>query len=49
MRALLPLMPRWLPRRARTEKAIAACASLADRLDALANQHSKPWWRRLAG
>ncbi len=34
--------------RARTEKAIAAFASLAERLDALANQR-RPWWRRLAG
>jgi hypothetical protein len=34
--------------RARTEKAIAAFASLADRLDALANQR-RPWWQRLVG
>jgi hypothetical protein len=33
---------------AKTEKAIAAFASLADRLDALAAQR-RPWWRRLAG
>jgi len=35
--------------RARTEKAIAAFASLAERLDALASARSRPWWRRLAG
>ena len=35
--------------RARTEKAIAAFASLADLLDALAAERAKPWWRRLAG
>ena len=35
--------------RATTEKAIAAFASLADRLDALAAERAKPWWRRLAG
>jgi hypothetical protein len=35
--------------RARTEKAIAAFASLAERLDALAAARSRPWWRRLAG
>ena len=35
--------------RARTEKAIAAFASLADRLDALAAERAKPWWRRLTG
>jgi len=34
---------------AKTEKAIAAFASLADRLDALAAERAKPWWRRLAG
>jgi hypothetical protein len=33
--------------RARTEKAISAFASLADRLDELAAQR-RPWWRRLA-
>ena len=33
---------------AQTEKAIEAFASLADRLDALANQR-RPWWRRLVG
>ena len=26
-----------------------AFASLADRLDALAAERAKPWWRRLAG
>ena len=37
--------------RAKTEKAIAAFASLADRLDALAqaNQRARPWWRRITG
>jgi hypothetical protein len=35
--------------RARTEKAIAAFASLAERLDALATERARPWWRRLAG
>ena len=34
---------------AKTEKAIAAFASLADRLDALAAERARPWWRRLAG
>jgi two-component sensor histidine kinase len=34
---------------AKTEKAIAAFASLADRLDAMAAERAKPWWRRLAG
>jgi hypothetical protein len=34
---------------AKTEKAISAFASLADRLDALATERAKPWWRRLAG
>jgi hypothetical protein len=34
--------------RARTEKAIAAFASLADRLDQLAAER-RPWWRRLVG
>jgi len=32
--------------RARTDKAIAAFASLAERLDALAEERSRPWWRR---
>lgn len=35
--------------RARTEKAIEAFASLAERLDALAAERSRPWWRRLVG
>jgi hypothetical protein len=34
---------------ARTSEAIAAFASLAERLDALAAARSRPWWRRLAG
>ena len=35
--------------REKTEKAIAAFASLAERLDALAAERTKPWWRRLVG
>jgi hypothetical protein len=35
--------------REQTAKAIAAFASLAERLDALAAARSRPWWRRLAG
>jgi hypothetical protein len=35
--------------RARTEKAIAAFSALADRLDQLAAERARPWWRRLAG
>jgi hypothetical protein len=35
--------------RSRTDAAIAAFASLADRLDALAAERSRPWWRRLVG
>jgi hypothetical protein len=31
------------------EKAIAAFAALAERLDALAAARSRPWWRRLVG
>jgi hypothetical protein len=34
--------------RARANKAIAAFASLADRLDQLAAERSRPWWRRWA-
>ena len=35
---------------AQTEKAIAAFAALAERLDALAAERAKPsWWRRMAG
>jgi hypothetical protein len=34
---------------AQTEKAIAAFSALADRLDALAAERARPWWRRLAG
>jgi hypothetical protein len=30
-----------------TEKAITAFAALAERLDALAAERTKPWWRRL--
>jgi hypothetical protein len=35
--------------RARTEKAIEAFAALAERLDALAAERARPWWRRFAG
>lgn len=35
--------------RTTTAKAIAAFADLATRLDALAAERSRPWWRRLAG
>jgi hypothetical protein len=35
--------------RARADKAIAAFASLAERLDALATERARPWWRRLVG
>ena len=35
--------------RARADKAIAAFASLADRLDALAATRARSWWRRLVG
>jgi hypothetical protein len=35
--------------RAQTAKAIEAFAALADRLDQLAAERAKPWWRRLAG
>jgi hypothetical protein len=35
--------------RARTEKAITAFAALAERLDALAVERARPWWRRLTG
>ena len=35
--------------RMKTEKAIVAFGALADRLDALATERARPWWRRLAG
>jgi len=35
--------------RMQTAKAIEAFSSLADRLDALAAERARPWWRRLAG
>jgi hypothetical protein len=35
--------------RARAAKAIAAFSSLAERLDQLAEERRRPWWRRLAG
>ena len=34
--------------RATAEKAIAEFAALAERLAALAEERSRPWWRRLA-
>jgi hypothetical protein len=34
---------------AKTEKAIEAFSALAERLDALAAERARPWWRRLAG
>jgi hypothetical protein len=34
---------------AKTDRAIAAFADLADRLDVLAAERARPWWRRLAG
>lgn len=40
---------RRLERHRQTEKAIAAFSALAERLDALAAERAKPWWRRLAG
>jgi hypothetical protein len=33
----------------RIAKAISAFSSQADRLDALAAERSRPWWRRRAG
>jgi hypothetical protein len=35
--------------RAQTAKAIEAFADLAERLDQLATERARPWWRRLAG
>jgi hypothetical protein len=35
--------------RLQTAKAIAAFAALAERLDALAADQRRPWWRRLVG
>ena len=34
---------------AKTAEAIRAFAALAERLDALAAERSRPWWRRLVG
>ena len=34
---------------AKTEKAIAAFSALAERLDALAAERGRPWWRKLVG
>jgi hypothetical protein len=33
----------------KSQKAIAAFAALADRLDQLAAERARPWWRRLTG
>ena len=41
-----------VPRRldvAPTGKAIAAFAALVERLDALAQERGRPWWRRIVG
>jgi hypothetical protein len=35
--------------RARADKAISAFADLAVRLDELAAERSRPWWKRLVG
>jgi hypothetical protein len=35
--------------RARADAAIAAFASLADKLDRLAQERARPWWRRFVG
>jgi hypothetical protein len=35
--------------RERTSAAISAFADLADRLDQLASERARPWWRRLTG
>jgi hypothetical protein len=35
--------------RARTSAAISTFAALAERLDALATERARPWWRRLVG
>jgi hypothetical protein len=35
--------------RARTQKAIEAFAALAERLDALAAERARPWWKRVTG
>jgi hypothetical protein len=35
--------------RAKVGQAIAAFAALADRLDALAAERARSWWRRLVG
>ena len=34
---------------AKTEKVIAAFSGLVERLDALAAERGRPWWRRLVG
>jgi len=35
--------------RERADKAIRAFSALAERLDALAAERARPWWRRLTG
>jgi hypothetical protein len=35
--------------RAKTDKAIAAFAAVGERLDALAAERARPWWKRLVG
>jgi hypothetical protein len=35
--------------RSRADQAIAVFASLADKLDELAQAHRRSWWRRLVG
>jgi len=41
--------PTPLAEKARADRAIEAFASLAERLDALAAERSRPWWRKLVG
>jgi hypothetical protein len=43
------LKERLADEQARTTQAIAAFAGLAERLDDLAAERARPWWRRLAG
>jgi hypothetical protein len=38
-----------LEERAKVTRAIEAFADLADRLDQLASERARPWWRRLTG
>jgi hypothetical protein len=41
--------PMLIEERARMGQALAAFADLADRLDQLASERARPWWRRLVG